>query len=76
MDIPLFKLEQPGLKYFIEKWTEHTSPSSTAMRQKPMGQIYTEALEKAREYISKDSIYISVDGTTDAETSQLLLLEA
>lgn len=52
---------------FLEKWTGRSIPSVSHCRSKEVDRIYDEAVQKLREKIGENLIWISIDETTDSD---------
>lgn len=66
-DIPLWKVNSPAFRQFLEKYTTNSVPDQSTLRKNYSEQVYQETLEKIRTEISENSIWVSLDETTDAE---------
>ncbi|XP_066902302.1 uncharacterized protein [Halyomorpha halys] len=65
--IPIFKISNPHLKTFLEKYTCGVMPNESSLKKIYMKIIYKETLPEIRKAISNGPIWIFVDETTDIE---------
>lgn len=72
VDIPLAKLNDELFRSFIEKYTGHKVPSRTIIREKYVDKIYEEKYAELQNLLRSDSIYVSLDGTTDKNGRQVV----
>ena len=64
--IPLFKIENPTLKNFLQKYTREQVPSESTLRKSHVDICYNETVNRIREAVSGKKIWISVDETQDS----------
>lgn len=65
-DIPLYKLNNPKLVTFLEKYTKRKTPSERTCRRH-IESLYQSTLEQIRKEIGNSPIYVEIDETTDSE---------
>ena len=65
-NIPLYKLNNPALRQFLEKYTKETVPDESTLRKNYVEKVYVEKLNKLRDQLKESKIWISTDETTDA----------
>lgn len=63
--IPLWKLRHPSIKKFFLKEYNEVLPSEFTI-YKQVNSIYTKTLQKIKDYIGENPIYLIVDETTDS----------
>lgn len=66
-NIPLYKISNPQLKSFLEKYTSREIPSDSTLRKTYVNDIYEETMKNIREQIKGNKIWVSIDETTDSE---------
>ncbi|KAL4153650.1 hypothetical protein QTP88_001483 [Uroleucon formosanum] len=66
-NIPLYKISNPQLKSFLEKYTSREIPSDSTLRKTYVNDIYEETVKNIREQIKGNKIWVSIDETTDSE---------
>lgn len=66
-NIPLFKLNNPIFRNFMEKYTKQIIPDESTLRKNYVEKCYTNTIEKIRKYVQGKKIWISLDETTDVE---------
>lgn len=66
-NIPLYKINHPQFKYFLEKYTAKEIPSDTALRKNYMNDVYEETMTNIRENVKGRKLWVSIDETTDSE---------
>lgn len=66
-NIPFWKLQTNVWKEWVEKWTQYRCPSTTWMRKYYTPSLYEQTIEKIREELSDEYIWLSVDETTDTK---------
>lgn len=66
-NIPLYKLREPTMVNFIEKYTKYAAPSETILRSKYVPKIYEDCVDKMKRIVSGKNIWVSLDETTDIE---------
>lgn len=64
-NIPLHKLDNPFLRKFLEKYTHFEIPRETTIRTEYMPRLYDETLQKIREKVADNYVWVSIDETTD-----------
>ena len=64
-NIPFAKVDNPVLKEFLEEFTGCSVPSATYLRGKYLNLVYEEKLQKLREIIGLNYVYLMIDETTD-----------
>lgn len=65
-DIPLFKLEHPKLRSFLETHIKQTVPHESTLRKHYVPLIYEKTVQEIRDSIKENIIWVSLDETTDA----------
>jgi hypothetical protein len=71
-DIPLYKLNNPCLKQFLEQYTARSIPDQSTLRKNYAPHLYEETLANIRKEIQEKSIWVSVDETTDKEMRMIV----
>lgn len=66
-NIPLFKLQNPSLRAFLEKYTKRHIPDESTLRKNYVKKCYSETMNNIRSSIGDHNIWISIDETTDCE---------
>ncbi|KAG7165511.1 hypothetical protein Hamer_G029399 [Homarus americanus] len=66
-DIPLTKLNNKELVSFLEKYTDQKVPSESTLRKNYVPDLYNETLDRLREKVGDNSIWVSLDETTDVD---------
>lgn len=66
-NIPLYKVNHPSVKNFIEKHTSSSAPDESTLRRKYVSALYGEMIEKLRSKAAGKYIWVSLDETTDVE---------
>ncbi|KAG7167297.1 CGG triplet repeat-binding protein 1-like 9, partial [Homarus americanus] len=66
-DIPLNKLNNKELVSFLEKYTDQKVPSESTLRKNYVPDLYNETLDRLREKVGDNSIWVSLDETTDVD---------
>lgn len=66
VDIPLYKVDHPMFKAFFKKHSQRNIPSRVTLNKK-VDNKYESCLQKIRDTIDTDNIYISFDETTVGE---------
>ncbi len=64
-NIPLDKLRNPFFRKFLEKWTRHTIPDPTTLRDGYIDPIFQAKMAKMREEVGDHPIALCVDETTN-----------
>lgn len=64
--IPWNKVNNPVFKAFIEKYCKRNVPEESTLRKRYLEICYQKSLQKIRDEIGNNFIWISVDETTDA----------
>lgn len=65
-NIPLFKLNNPKLRGFLEKHTNQEIPDESTLRKNYLPQCYEETLNKIRCGTRGKKIWVSIDESSDA----------
>ncbi|KAF2882297.1 hypothetical protein ILUMI_23862, partial [Ignelater luminosus] len=65
--IPLWKLENPSLRTFLEKYVKEKLPSESTLRKNGLDCAYQGIMEEIQTYMKDKKIWLSLDETTDAE---------
>ncbi|PSN34280.1 hypothetical protein C0J52_22127, partial [Blattella germanica] len=66
-DIPLHKINNPTLKYFLAKYTRQHVPEETTLRKTYVGRCYNNVLSKLQIELADQFVWLSIDETTDYE---------
>ncbi|PNF20259.1 hypothetical protein B7P43_G15454 [Cryptotermes secundus] len=66
-DIPLWKLTNPTLRNFIEKYTQCKVPDESTVRKNYVKQCYDLTIESIRDKIQDNFVWVSIDETQDCE---------
>lgn len=66
-DIPLWKLNHPSFKSFLEKYTEKSVPDQSTVRKNYVSTIYENTISRIRLEIGDGPIWVSLDETTDID---------
>jgi len=66
-DIPLWKLNHPSFKSFLEKYTEKSVPDQSTVRKNYVSTIYENNISRIRLEIGDGPIWVSLDVTTDID---------
>lgn len=66
-DIPFHKLNNVGLRNFLEKYIGKKIPDESTIRKNYLSTIYNETISKIREIINEGPIWASIDETTDVD---------
>jgi len=64
-NIPLWKLENPSLKAFLEKYTKEHIPCESTLRKNYVDAVYLGVMNRIRSEVQNKHIWISIDETTD-----------
>lgn len=70
-NIPLWKLEHDCFKGFLEKYTGFVVPSESTLRKNYVDKHYISSLNRIREVVGDNKIWISVDECTDTTGRQI-----
>lgn len=65
-DIPFWKLDNPQLRAFLEKYTHEHVPDESTLRKNYLPQCYEETLNMIRSEVDGKKIWVSIDETSDA----------
>lgn len=65
--IPLKKINNKPLKNFLNKWTHQIIPDESTLRKNYLPIEYEKSIERIREDIGDNNIWVSVDETIDSE---------
>lgn len=65
-DIPLYKLEHPKLRAFLETYIKQTIPRESTLRKHYVPLIYAKTVQEIRDSIKDNLIWVSLDETPDA----------
>ena len=66
-DIPLFKLNNPTLRNFLQKYTNEHVPDESTLRETYVSQCYKRVISNIQNTLRNQFVWISVDETTDCE---------
>jgi hypothetical protein len=64
-NIPLYKLNNPTFKSFLEKYTKRSIPSESVLRQKHVKPFYENMIENIRTIVGSNPVYFIMDETTN-----------
>ena len=65
-DIPFFKLENPELRTFLEKYcTKQSIPHESTLRKRYLSICYNQTMKNIADEVKGKKIWVSVDETTD-----------
>ena len=74
--IPLFKLEHPALKCFLEDYTSRKTPSRTYLREVFLPEEYENEMKRMQNELSNSYIWVSIDETTDVMGRHIVVVLA
>uniref|UniRef100_A0A2S2NDW7 DUF659 domain-containing protein n=1 Tax=Schizaphis graminum TaxID=13262 RepID=A0A2S2NDW7_SCHGA len=66
-NIPLYKLENVKFRAFLQEYTGKEIPKEATLRKGYVDDCYKDTLEKIRNRVSNNKIWVSIDETTDVE---------
>lgn len=66
-NIPLYKLENVKFRAFLQEYTGKEIPKEATLRKGYVDDCYKDTLEKIRNHVSNNKIWVSIDETTDVE---------
>ncbi|PNF32325.1 hypothetical protein B7P43_G13645 [Cryptotermes secundus] len=66
-DIPLWKLTNPTLRNFIEKYIQCKVPDESTVRKNYVKQCYDLTIGSIRDKIQDNFVWVSIDETQDCE---------
>lgn len=66
-NIPLNKLQNQYFRQFLEKYTSHPIPDESTLRKNYLSKCYEDMLNKIRNSIADNKIWVSLDETTDVD---------
>jgi hypothetical protein len=66
-NIPIEKLENQSFRHFMSKYTNRELPNAKNIRRNYVPTVYEEVIDKIRENIGSDAIYLIVDETSDVK---------
>ncbi|PSN44791.1 hypothetical protein C0J52_05580 [Blattella germanica] len=64
--IPLWKIENPTLREFLEKYTKESVPCESSLRKSYLTQCYDTVLDMIKEKTRNKKVWISIDESADA----------
>ena len=64
-NIPLHKVDTPSFRNFLEKYTTHPIPTESTLRKNYLTSCYNDTINKIRNYVGNNKIWVSIDETTD-----------
>jgi len=64
-NIPLHKVDIPSFRNFLEKYTTHPIPTESTLRKNYLTSCYNDTINKIRNYVGNNKIWVSIDETTD-----------
>lgn len=65
-DIPLYKLETPVFRGFLEKYTNEVVPNRTTLSKTYVPMLYKNTITTIRDKVAGKKLWISIDETRDA----------
>ena len=65
-NIPLFKIDHPKLREFLEKNMQISLPKESTLRQKYMPETFESCIEMIKKDLENKNIWLSIDETTDS----------
>jgi hypothetical protein len=66
-NIPLRKVEAASFRKFLEKYTTHHIPTEYMLRKYYLASYYDDTINKIRNSVGKNKIWVSVDETSDVD---------
>ncbi|XP_018494596.1 uncharacterized protein LOC100903026 [Galendromus occidentalis] len=66
-NIPLYKVQHPSFRGFMEKYCGKVLPDHTTLRKTYLKKVYDETLLKIRASVGEHRIWVSIDETTDVK---------
>lgn len=66
-NIPLKKINNKAFREFLSKYIKHDIPDESTLRKNYVPEIYNKTIQKIRDYVNNNRIWISIDETTDVE---------
>jgi len=66
-NIPLKKINNKAFLDFLSKYLKHDIPDESTLRKNYVPEIYNKTIQKIRDCINNNRIWISIDETTDVE---------
>jgi len=70
--IPLFKLQNPLFRSFIQKYTGKTVPDESSIRKTYVTPVYDATIKKIKDTIGDSCVYFVLDETTDVKGRYVL----
>lgn len=71
-DIPLFKLNNPGFKDYLAKYTKRRVPDESTIRKNYTGIVYEATMTAIRDRVGENNVYFIVDETMDSASRYVL----
>ena len=65
-NIPLKKLKNSVLKFFIEKYTDRKVPDESTLRKIYVPKCYSDVMQSIKTNIGNNYVWVSAEETTDA----------
>jgi hypothetical protein len=66
-NIPLHKVEAASFQKFLEKYITHPIPTKSTLRKKYLASCYNDTINKIRNNVGKNKIWVSIDETSDID---------
>lgn len=66
-NIPIYKINHPSLRNFLQEYTHHTVPDESTLRKTYLKDCYEENITRIRSALKNERIWISIDETTDSK---------
>jgi len=64
-NIPLHKINNSEFRLFLETYTNRDIPSESTLRKNYVDEVYSDTINKIRDNIKGNKIWVSIDETTD-----------
>jgi hypothetical protein len=64
-NIPLYKINNPEFRLFLETYTNRDIPNESTLRKNYSNEVYSDILNKIRDNIKGNKIWVSIYETTD-----------
>ena len=71
-NIPISKVNHPAFKLFLEKHMSRSLPDESTLRKNYISAIYDERIQKIKEIIGDNDIFLIVDQATDCKKRAVL----
>jgi len=67
-NIPLHKVQAASFRKFFEKYTTHPIPTEFTLRKNYLASCYEDTINKIRNSVGKNKIWVYIDGTSDVDS--------